>query len=112
MIDHLTMSGQERAELGCVLSFENSEGKTLVLHRTGPLVQGCADMCDLAESLDPSFRVTAYSSPATIYTNITGGRMRLRGLAQPRVRPGDAPPRERRAEPRRAPPHVPARGSP
>ena len=46
-------------------------------------MQGCADMCDLAESLDPSFRVTAYSSPATIYTDITGGRMRSAASRNP-----------------------------
>jgi hypothetical protein len=72
----LSLSGQQRARDGCVLSFENAAGKRLVLHREGSPLQVIGPMCDDALRLDPSFRVVAYSTPSTVYTDLVGGRMR------------------------------------
>lgn len=66
--------GAVRAEYGCIVSFENADGKTLVLHRVGPPTRTVPEMCDQALSLDPTFMVVSYSTSATVYTDLQGER--------------------------------------
>ncbi len=70
----IPMSGQDRAKAGCVLTFENALGRRLVLHRSGAPGKTVGPMCDEALAYDPTFRLICYSSPATVYTDIIGGR--------------------------------------
>ena len=68
------ISGRERAAYGCLCSFENAEGLTFTIHRTGPTIPAARDACEAALTLDQTFRLVAYSTPQTIYTDLTGGR--------------------------------------
>jgi hypothetical protein len=72
-------NARERAEYGCVTSWRNADGKTLTLVRTGPPRVGIDEMCDVAIGLDPSFRLTAYSTPETVYDDVSSNRGRYRG---------------------------------
>lgn len=65
----------QRARYGCIVSFLNEHGEDLTLHRTGSPRAGLIDACRVALAFDPSFRVTAYSTPQTIYDDMTGARM-------------------------------------
>lgn len=62
--------GRDRDAWGCIVSFENSDGKTLSLHRTGR--DALARCCDAALALDETFRVISVSTPETIYTDLVG----------------------------------------
>lgn len=69
----LLSGGLERSQYGCICTFENEEGKRLVLHdrdeAPGKVAQ---ELWDYAESLDPSFRLVSYSTPDTTYTDLIG----------------------------------------
>lgn len=71
----LNGSSRERAEYGCIVTFENEDGKTLVLHRVGPPAKRLAEMCDCALQLDASSRVLSYSTPHTIGIDLSGTRV-------------------------------------
>jgi hypothetical protein len=70
-----TMNGQERAKFGCVCTFENADGKRLVLHEPGAPAKGLRAACAAATALDESFRLVCYSTPATVYGDMQGMRM-------------------------------------
>lgn len=65
---------KERAAYGCTVSFENDAGRTLVLHRLGKPTVALVECLGEALALDRSFRVVAYSTPQTIYADMSGGR--------------------------------------
>lgn len=66
------VTGRDRAKYGCMVSFENADGETLVLHRLGAPRAALEIACDDALALDPTFRVTSYSTPQTIYADLQG----------------------------------------
>lgn len=74
------MSGAKSAEYGCVCTFENDRGETLSGHRTGPLMAGLRDLIEAAQARDPSYRLTSYSTPTSILSDITGRRTRRIGI--------------------------------
>lgn len=73
----LLENSRERAEYGCIVSFENADGKRLVLHAKGAPRQALNLLCDRALDLDPSFRVVGYSTPETVYQDLLGRRQYL-----------------------------------
>lgn len=66
------MGGNNRADYGVVVTFENADGKRLVLHRKGSLPVAVSAACDDATTLDPTFLVICISTPQTIYSDIQG----------------------------------------
>lgn len=68
------LSGEQRAKYGCILTFENEAGQVFVLHRTGPIKYGIREACAIALAHDETFRVVSFSTPQSIYTDLTGGR--------------------------------------
>ncbi len=70
-----TDSGQQKAVYGVIVSFENADRKTLVLHRVGVTTKALRHACDDALRLDPTFRVVSVSTPTSIYTDMQGARM-------------------------------------
>ncbi len=68
-------SGRDRQAYGCLLSFEADDGSTLTLHRTGPRRTAIRTAVAIALAQDESYRVVAFSTPETIYTDLTGGRV-------------------------------------
>lgn len=71
---YLKIGGEERAKEGCLTTWENSEGKTLTLHRVG--VNALREACAIAMSRDETYRLVAYSSPQSIYSDLIGIRTR------------------------------------
>lgn len=63
-------AGRDRVAWGCIATFENEARQTLSLHRTG--VDALRQCCDVAESLDPTFRVVSISTPVSIYSDLNG----------------------------------------
>jgi hypothetical protein len=78
------MSGQERAEAGAIISFENESGQRLTLHRVGPIIQAVQEACALAMIHDESYRVVAVSSPSSIYADLAGRMPVKHGEGVPR----------------------------
>lgn len=66
------ITGRHRAEYGVLVAFENAAGQVLTLHRVGPPMVALRQACIDSLSLDPSFRVTAYSTPQTIWQDLQG----------------------------------------
>lgn len=66
------MGGGNRDQYGCVMTFENADGKRLVIHRLGNANAATHACCETALRLDPTFRVICYSSPQTVYADILG----------------------------------------
>lgn len=70
------LSGADRRKYGAITTWENAEGKTISLHRAGMTArEGLSEMCEVALSLDPSFRLVSYCTPDTICTDLVGGRI-------------------------------------
>ncbi len=67
-------NGQARARYGCIVSFENADGRTLVLHRIGPTRTALRRACEDALELDETFRVVSFSTPQTVYRDLQGTR--------------------------------------
>ena len=72
------MGGSSRPQYGFILSFENSCGQTLSLHKKGPILKWVREACAGALALDSSFRVVAYSTPDTILGDLQGAREPIR----------------------------------
>lgn len=84
------MSGQRRAQFGCMMTFENDQGDTLTLHAIGAPLKMVPKLCDYALTRDGSNRVVSYSTPETILTDLSCSRMmevdftgRLRTFVRP-----------------------------
>lgn len=73
------LSTQERTEYGCLLTFENATGEQLTVHQTGAPGNGLKLACAHALSLDPSYRLRAYSTPDTILADLDGARADIIG---------------------------------
>lgn len=73
------LGGVERARFGAIITFKNSDGKTLTLHRVGPVRTVIADLCDEAVMLDETFLVIAISTPESVFTDLQGHRNDPRG---------------------------------
>src|SRR2546430_15146 len=67
-------NGQERNRFGCLTTWENGEGKTITLLRTGPMKEALSHAAECVLMLDPTFRLVAYSTPETIYSDLIGAR--------------------------------------
>lgn len=68
----LLENSRERAEYGCIVTFENDDRKRLVLTAQGAPRLALSKCCDRALDLDPSFRVVTYSTPETVYQDLIG----------------------------------------
>lgn len=67
------VGGNNALLTGFVATFENADGKRLVVHRKGrrlPLM--LRELCDEVVWLDPTFRLRCYSTPDTIYSDLLG----------------------------------------
>lgn len=62
----------ERAEYGCIVTFENAARQRLVLARVGPPMKALKIACDDAREADSTFRIVSYSSPETVYRDLVG----------------------------------------
>jgi hypothetical protein len=72
--DAILRNDRERAEYGCIVTFENSDGKVWIRHVPGPPRAGLRKACDEALALDETFRVVSYSTPSTVYQDMQGAR--------------------------------------
>ena len=70
----LLRNGRERAEYGCITTWKNDAGKTLTLHRAGSPPKALGAARDAVRSLDPTFRLLSYSTPETVYRDLTRDR--------------------------------------
>lgn len=77
------MRGQDRAKYGAIVAFENEDGKVVSIHRTGPVRQAVREACAIAMSWDESFRVTAVSTPGSIWSDLQGRMPVVRGDGYP-----------------------------
>jgi hypothetical protein len=59
---------------GCTVSFINDDGEQLTLTHQGPPRESLEVLCDLALSVDESFKVLAYSTPDSILMDLNGSR--------------------------------------
>lgn len=66
------VTGRHRAQYGCLVTFENAGERVLTLHWVGPPLTALREACVDALALDPTFRVTAYSTPQTIWQDLQG----------------------------------------
>lgn len=73
------LSGEQRAAYGVIVSFQADDGKRITGHRTGKVREGIRSLCDAALALGPSYRITAISTPSTIYADVRGTRKELQG---------------------------------
>jgi hypothetical protein len=64
--------GAERAEYGCIVTFERDDGLRLTIHRQGPPMKGLRQACAIALAQDESYRIISYSTPQTIMTDLNG----------------------------------------
>lgn len=69
------LSGEETAHYGAIVCFRNTAGQALSLHRRGPVKAAVAEACDAAIAADPTFRVTAVSTPTSIFADLQGARL-------------------------------------
>lgn len=70
----IMVNSRGRSEDGCILTFENEDGKTLTIHRKGPTTQGVREACAIALRYDESFRVVSYCTPQTVFADLDGAR--------------------------------------
>ncbi len=70
--DPRNMSGEERADHGAIVSFQNGQGRRLTLHREGGVIVSVRAMCAIALARDESYRVLAISTPASIMGDLDG----------------------------------------
>lgn len=68
------MNGKNRELYGCLTTWEREDGYALTIHRTGPLKAALRTAAAIALGEDESYRLVAYSTPATIYSDLTGAR--------------------------------------
>ncbi len=68
----LMRNGDERAEYGCTVTFENEHGRTWTIHRQGPPQAGLKQACAIALARDDTFRVICISTPESIYGDLQG----------------------------------------
>lgn len=73
------MNSWERKRYGCIVTFENADGKRLVLHREGSPRMAAVACCDAALLLDGTFRIITVSTPETIHTDLKGYRLSKEG---------------------------------
>ncbi len=66
------LGGYMRPRFGFVATWENAAGRTLTVHRVGPVKAQLLDVIRVVLSLDPSFRLVGYSTPDTILTDLQG----------------------------------------
>jgi hypothetical protein len=66
---------RDREEYGCIVSSENADGKTLVIHRVGASRVALKAACEIAGELDETFRIVSYSTPNTIYADLRGRKI-------------------------------------
>lgn len=71
---HSFLSGHARAEHGSITTWENEDGKTLTLHRSGPMRETLGETVREVLALDPTFRLVCYSTPESILTDLAGNR--------------------------------------
>jgi len=76
------LSGRERALYGVIVSFADDAGNTLTLHRTGKVFEAVRLACDAAIGYNPDLRVTAVSTPTTIYADLQGRTPRRSGSGE------------------------------
>ena len=69
------MNGDAKRTYGCVTTWENEAGEALTLHRIGPTKDGLRSAAAEALAFDPTFRLASYSTPQTIYSDVSGGRL-------------------------------------
>lgn len=69
------MSGDESKKFGAIVTFENSAGKRLVLHRLGGTKKAIAAACVDALRLDETFKVVCFSTPTSVYRDLQGDRI-------------------------------------
>lgn len=71
----LPSGGDRRREEGCIVCFEPlAGGEPLMIHVHGSPTKELGRAIDHALSVDPSYRMVSYSTPATIYADMTGAR--------------------------------------
>lgn len=70
----MPMSGGEGHLYGAIVSFENAEARTLVLHRTGRVRDVIHETYRIATGLDQTFRIVSISTPNTVYADLQGMR--------------------------------------
>ena len=73
------MGGESRRIYGCIVTFRNSQGKTLSIHREGAPTKALKQAIAIALSHDETFKVISVSSPETIYRDLQGSREHLTG---------------------------------
>ena len=71
----LLRNGIERAEYGCTTTWENADRQTFTISRVDPPRVALRRIVEIVEPLDPTFRLVAYSTPETIYTDLQGMRL-------------------------------------
>jgi hypothetical protein len=67
-------NGDVRKKYGSLTTWENAEGKTITLHRTGQMVAALRDAAATVELRDPTFRLVSYCTPETIHSDLLGLR--------------------------------------
>jgi hypothetical protein len=89
------LSGDEAAHYGAIVSFRNAAGQAYVAHRKGPVKAAVKEACQAATALDPTFKVTAVSTPTSVYADLQGARVGEGGSsAHPRFPERSQVPRE------------------
>ena len=86
------MGGESRRIYGCIVTFRNSQGGRLSIHREGAPTKALEDQAiAIALSHDETFKVISVSSPETIYQDMQGrpgasdqGEAAGKGRAPPR----------------------------
>lgn len=84
------LSGRQRADFGCITTWEAATGQRLTLHRAGRTRDVLARMCDYVVTIDPTYRLICYSTPQTIYGDMDGARADFVGqfgYGQPAAKP-------------------------
>lgn len=71
------LGGHSRRMYGVNVSFRNSVGQTLSIHREGAPTIALKQAIAIALSHDETFKVTAVSNPETIYRDLQGSREQL-----------------------------------
>ena len=76
MRNHGKLSGSIAAKYGCIATFENSDGLVMARHCPGQPTKALRQLCDHAESIDPTYRLVCCSTPQGIIADIEGRGVR------------------------------------
>lgn len=66
------LNGEDRVRYGFITTWENEDGARHTFHRTGPIFSTLLALCDYVTALDPSLRLISYSTPNTIFSDLSG----------------------------------------